>query len=237
MASKRLLLLGHKERWWNTVLSPLREEGYAVEVSSETQEAFERIYRAKPDLLVLGISSAKDPSLELLRRVRNDPRTSPTGVLAVSDRNEDRDAVLAAFRAGADDVVSPPFHLPVLSARIAALLRRSARSNEPVATVLRIGPISIDPNRHWVELDGKPLSLTLTEFRLLAVLAAAQGNVLSRNQLIDQAIGMDALVTDRTIDVHLTSLRRKLGRARQYVKTVRGVGYRVMLNDEPTTSP
>jgi two-component system phosphate regulon response regulator PhoB len=86
-----------------------------------------------------------------------------------------------------------------------------------------------------VEVDGEPVALTLTEFRLLAAILAGRGRVLTRDRLIDHAIGTDAVVTDRTIDVHLAALRRKLGRARRYVETVRGVGYRLLINEDETS--
>jgi two-component system phosphate regulon response regulator PhoB len=116
--------------------------------------------------------------------------------------------------------------MAVLTARIDALLRRATSAPAPAKAVRKAGPLLIDHQRYSVELEGKPLTLTLTEFRLLAALVAANGRVLTRNQLMDQAIGLDVIVCDRNIDVHITTLRRKLGKARDYVQTVRGVGYR-----------
>jgi DNA-binding response OmpR family regulator len=116
--------------------------------------------------------------------------------------------------------------MSVLVARIDALLRRSTATAPAAKGMLKAGPLLIDRQRYTVQADGQPVALTLTEFRILAALAVANGRVLSRNQLMDQAIGLDAVVTDRTIDVHITTLRRKLGRARQCIQTVRGVGYK-----------
>jgi DNA-binding response OmpR family regulator len=123
--------------------------------------------------------------------------------------------------------VTKPFSMSVLVARVAAILRRSAAAAGTGKGTMRIGSVSIDPERHVVEVGGEKVSLTLTEFRLLMALIAARGRVLSRNQLIDQAMGVNAIVTDRTIDVHMTALRRKLGDARTVIETVRGIGYRL----------
>ena len=122
-----------------------------------------------------------------------------------------------------------------LTARVEVLLQRSEHRRTSRENVIEIGPISINMDRHEVAVHDKPLKLTLTEFRLLSTLAEADGRILQRNLLIDQAIGMDAIVTDRTIDVHLTALRRKLGPARACLKTVRGVGYR-LADGNPNTA-
>jgi DNA-binding response OmpR family regulator len=145
----------------------------------------------------------------------------------VTAKGEDSDVVVG-LHVGADDYVTKPFSMSVLTARVATLLRRAGGSAATGGKSSTIGQVLIDHDRHQVFVAGDPVALTLTEFRLLAALAGARGRVLSRNQLIDQAIGMDAVVTDRTIDVHMTSLRRKLGAARGYIQTVRGVGYRMV---------
>jgi two-component system phosphate regulon response regulator PhoB len=135
---------------------------------------------------------------------------------------------------GADDYVTKPFSMSVLLARIDAVLRRASAPRDGAKDLMRVGPVEIDPQRHEVRVAGRPVALTLTEFRLLSALAAARGRVLSRNQLMDQALGLDVVVTDRTIDVHMTSLRKKLGSARECLHTVRGVGYRLEADGEGT---
>ena len=141
-------------------------------------------------------------------------------------KSEESDIVVG-LKFGADDYVTKPFSLAVLIARVAAVLRRAAAASSlSFRGILKIGPLLIDSQSHRVEVDGRAVSLTLTEFKLLTALAAARGRVLSRNHLMDQAIGLEAIVTDRTIDVHLTALRKKLGAARACIETIRGVGYR-----------
>ncbi len=144
--------------------------------------------------------------------------------------------MIVGLSIGADDYITKPFSLTVLVARVAAALRRSTIAQAGKGPV-KVGPVTIDAERHVVDVDGRPVTLTLTEFRLLAALAAARGRVLSRNQLIDQAMGPNTIVTDRTIDVHLTALRRKLGRARSLIRTVRGIGYRLADDEGTDESP
>jgi two-component system phosphate regulon response regulator PhoB len=164
---------------------------------------------------------------DVLMEVRRDTATSTMPVILMTAKGEESDIVIG-LKLGADDYITKPFSLSVLVARVAAVLRRAAAAVQGAApTVLTVGPICIDSERHAVDVDGQPVALTLTEFRLLLALAAARGRVLTRSQLIDRCMGTNAIVTDRTIDVHLTSLRKKLGDARDWIETVRGIGYRV----------
>jgi two-component system phosphate regulon response regulator PhoB len=183
-----------------------------------------------PDLALVDIMLPNLSGTDLVTELRQDPRTSAVPVIMMTAKGEESDIVVG-LRLGADDYVTKPFSLSVLVARVAAVLRRMAALREEARGRRQVGPIVIDTARHIVEVDGRVVSLTVTEFRLLTALAAARGRVLTRNQLIDQAIGVNAIVTDRTIDVHLTALRRKLGDARGCVQTVRGVGYRLDVGD------
>ncbi len=204
----------------------LKREFYEVEVAHDGREALDRIRCNPPELVLLDIMLPGISGTDVLRAMRDDPRTSAVPVVMLTARTEDSDVVVG-LQLGADDYVTKPFSMSVLIARIAAVLRRNdfkAAGKE----VLSFGPIIIDPERHHVKVDGESIELTPTEFRLLVAVVAARGRVLNRNQLIDQALGMDAVVTDRTIDVHMAALRRKLGKARDYIATVRGVGYRLI---------
>jgi two-component system phosphate regulon response regulator PhoB len=147
-------------------------------------------------------------------------------------RGEETDIVVG-LKLGADDYVTKPFSMKVLLARLESVLRRAEQSvATPETGVLRAGPIEIDPARHQVLVDSQPVHLTLTEFRLLSALVSARGRVLSRDQLMDKAMGADVFVTDRAIDVHVTAIRRKLGDAAKLIHTVRGVGYRLREGEE-----
>jgi len=159
-----------------------------------------------------------------LRKLRANRKTAQVPIIIVSAKGEESE-VVAGLELGADDYITKPFNMSVLLARINALLRRFQASEAP-PKIVSIGSVEIDTDRFLVTVDGESVPLTRTEFGILVALATAKGRVLTRNQLIDEAIGSDAMVTDRTIDVHVTSLRGKLGVARELVETVRGVGYR-----------
>jgi len=140
-------------------------------------------------------------------------------------KGEESDRIVG-LELGADDYVVKPFSVRELVARVKAVLRRTENQQKP-KEILKVGEVTIDTTKHKVKVKGKDLDLTLTEFRLLATLAQRRGQVLTRNQLIDLARGADAFVVDRTVDVHLSSLRKKLGSYGEFVETVRGVGYRL----------
>jgi len=171
------------------------------------------------------------PGIEIATKLRGDPRTAHVAIIMLTALAEEGDVVVG-LHAGADDYITKPFSMSVLVARIAAVLRRPASSQAAKARTLSAGPISMDLDRHRVTVDGQGLALTLTEFRLLSAIIGASGRVLGRDQLIDRAMGRDVIVTDRTIDVHMTALRKKLGEARKYIQTVRGIGYRLVADDE-----
>ena len=209
----------------------LKREGYDVEMAHDGVAALERIRTAPPDLVLLDLMLPRMSGTEVAQQLRQDPRTVAVPILMLTAKSEESDIVVG-LQLGADDYVTKPFSMSVLVARVAALLRRGSEPSGAAKSIIKVGPITIDQDRHEVEVGGVNITLTLTEFRLLVALAAAKGRVLSRNQLIDQTIGMDAVVTDRTIDVHLTALRRKLGEARNLIKTVRGLGYQLMLPEE-----
>ncbi len=228
MAKKRIIIIEDERDMADLVAMRLKREYYEVEVAYDGRDGLDRVRCNPPDLVLLDIMLPWISGTEVLCAMRNDPRMSSVPVVMLTARTEEADIVVG-LQLGADDYVTKPFSMSVLLARIAAVLRRSEFS---VAgkEVLAVGPIVIDPERYRVSVHGEPVALTATEFRLLVAIVAARGRVLNRNQLIDQALGMDAVVTDRTIDVHMAGLRRKLGKARNMIATVRGVGYR--LTDE-----
>jgi len=212
----------------------LRREHYLVDLAYDGKEGLDRIRCHPPDLVLLDIMLPAMSGTEVLREMRSDPRTASVPVIMLTARTEDVDIVVG-LQLGADDYVTKPFSMSVLVARVEAVLRRADNLAPAGKGALTVGPMMIDPERHRVEVDGREVGLTPTEFRLLVAIVAAKGRVLNRNQLIDQAVGMDAVVTDRTIDVHLAGLRRKMGKARRYIGTVRGVGYRLVTEANETS--
>jgi len=235
MSRKRILIVEDERDMADLVAARLRKEGYQVDAAYDGAAGLDAIRARPPDLVLLDIMMPGLSGTDVLAEVRRDPRTAAVPVVMMTAKGRETD-VVAGLRLGADDYIVKPFSLAVLIARVEAVLRRAAA---PAAEheALVVGPIRIDVDRHAVEVDGQAVSLTLTEFRLLAALAAARGRVLTRDQLIDQVMGPNIVITDRTIDVHMTSLRRKLARARALLATVRGVGYRLSVEGEAGDEP
>jgi two-component system phosphate regulon response regulator PhoB len=232
MSKKRLLLVEDETDMAGLVATRLRKEGHEVTIVGDGAAALDRVRTDPPDLAIVDIMLPHMSGTDLVAEMRQDPRTAGIPVIMLTAKAEESDIVVG-LSLGADDYITKPFSLSVLVARVAAVLRRAAVARSGKGPV-HLGTLVIDVERHLVQVDGHTVTLTLTEFRLLAALVAARGRVLTRNQLIDQAIGLNTIVTDRTIDVHLTSLRRKLGAARQMVRTVRGIGYRLAEDGETT---
>ncbi|MBN2210306.1 MAG: response regulator transcription factor [Sedimentisphaerales bacterium] len=228
MSKKRILLVEDETDMAELAALRLKREGYQVEVCHDGAEGWRRVQTEPPDLVLLDIMLPGMNGVEVLRQMRNNPRLARTPVIMLTARTEDAD-VIVGLQTGADDYVTKPFSMSVLVARVSAMLRRAQPMGTGNGALLSAGPINIDTQQHRVTVNDKEVSLTLTEFRLLSAIIAARGRVLNRNQLIDHALGQDAIVTDRTIDVHLTALRRKLGDARHLIETVRGLGYRLAL--------
>jgi len=224
----RIVIVEDERDMADLVATRLRREGHKVDVAHDGAEGLERILSQPPDLVLLDIMLPGMSGTDVARALRDDPRTAGLPIIMLTAKSEESDIVVG-LKFGADDYVTKPFSMSVLVARVDALLRRAASSpTSPAKGVLKVGPLLLDQQRYTVEVNGEPVALTLTEFKLLAALAAAKGRVLPRNRLMDQAIGLDAVVTDRTIDVHMTALRRKLGQARECIQTVRGVGYKLV---------
>ncbi|MGC1272719.1 MAG: response regulator [Planctomycetaceae bacterium] len=219
------LLIVEDERSLREVLAyNLEKEGFRVVTATDGQDGLRKAQSLVPDLVVLDLMLPVLDGLQVCRQLRSDPRTQHVRILMLTARNEEVDEIVG-FNMGADDYVSKPFKLKPLLHRIKALLRRTS---ETAATVDRVSlrGIEIDRARHVCKSDGQELALTPTEFRLLWTLIRQPGRPFSRNELMDTARGEDANSLERTIDVHVRSLRQKLGDKADFVETVRGIGYR-----------
>ena len=204
----------------------LVKAGYRVASVSTGEEALSHIRRQSPDLIVLDLMLPAVDGLEVCRRLKADAKTRDIPIIMLTAKSEESDVVRGLER-GADDYITKPFSPRVLAARVKALLRRqeSQRAAE-METTIDVHELSIHPGRHEATLAGKPLELTYTEFSLLTFLAKRPGWAYTRMQIVDAVKGEDYPVTERSVDVQVAGLRKKLGAFGSYVETVRGVGYR-----------
>lgn len=175
-----------------------------------------------PDLLLLDIMLPEEDGMEILRRLRSKPDTKRLPVIMLSAKGTEFDRVLGLDE-GADDYVAKPFSMLELVSRIRAVLRRTQGSGAD----FRLGSLYISPEKHLVQIDGQDISLTLKEFELLRILLENRGRVLTRTQLQDHVWGYEFDGESRTVDVHIRTLRQKLGTCGEIIETVRGVGYKI----------
>jgi two-component system phosphate regulon response regulator PhoB len=224
---KPKILIVEDERALAEVLSAnLEREGFEVLSAHEGQDGLRQAQLKLPDLIVLDLMLPVMPGLEVCRELRNGGRTHDIPIIMVTAKAEETDE-LVGLAVGADDYVTKPYSVKILSERIKKQLRRRQAKEQPAAgTVIESQGVTIDRHGHRALLRGEELPLTPTEFRLLEVLLRQAGRAFTRYELMDAAIGEDAVVLERTIDVHVKSLRKKLGDAADLIETVRGVGYR-----------
>jgi two-component system phosphate regulon response regulator PhoB len=224
---KPKILVIEDERSLVEVLScNLEREGFEVLVAFDGQEGLRQAQLKLPDLVVLDLMLPNKPGLEVCRELRMGPRTRDIPIIMVTAKAEESDE-LVGFATGADDYVTKPYSMKILVQRIKKELRRRQLKEEPApGKVIESQGIVIDRHSHRALYRNQELTLTPTEFRLLEVLIRQTGRAFTRYELMDAAIGEDAIVLERTIDVHIKSLRKKLGEAGDLIETVRGVGYR-----------
>jgi two-component system phosphate regulon response regulator PhoB len=224
MARPRILIVEDERALTEVLTYNLQREGYDTVVAHDGQEGLRKAQTLLPDLILLDLMLPVLNGLEVCREVRAGERTRHIPILMLTARAEETDQVVG-FSLGADDYVTKPFSVKVLVQRIKALQRRSEGSGEPADVVEHLG-VRIDRLRHQAYVEGQELDLTPTEFRLLECMLRQPGRAFTRAQLMDAAIGEGAIVLERTIDVHVKTLRRKLNSAGEFIETVRGVGYR-----------
>ncbi len=224
MASDKTVLIAEDETDLVELLRyNLEREGYRCRCAIDGEQALSEARRDPPDVIILDRMLPRLSGDDAISRLRRDPKTANIPVLMLTAKAEESDE-LVGFALGADDYVSKPFSMKLLLARVGALLRRTAAASSP-SDVLTIGSMTLDRNRRELTIEGQGVTLTATEFGILWELAAARERVLTREQLIDAVLGSGAVVTDRTIDVHVAALRKKLGNASSLIQTIRGVGY------------
>ena len=226
MAGELILVVEDEEDIQELLEYTLTSAGYRVDVTDRGEEALELVREYNPALMVLDLMLPGLNGLEVCRRIKQDDQTASLPVIILTAKGEEED-IIAGFEAGADDYVNKPFSPKVLGARVAALLRRSADSRPDAEGAVSFAEIHIHPGRFEVRVDGRPVHLTHTEFRILQFLASRPGWVFSRKQIVRAVHGEDYPVTGRSVDVQVASLRKKLGDAARHIATVRGVGYKL----------
>jgi two-component system phosphate regulon response regulator PhoB len=224
MAKPRILIVEDERGLTEVLTYNLQREGYETVVAHDGIEGLRKAQTHPPDLVLLDLMLPGMDGLEVCRQLRASKQTARVPILILTAKGEETDQVVG-FSVGADDYVTKPFSVKVLLQRIRALQRRVDASSDPVGVIEHLG-VCIDRVKHKATCDGTELELTPTEFRLLECLLRQPGRAFSRAQLMDAAIEEGAIVLERTIDVHVKSLRRKLGDDGELVETVRGVGYR-----------
>ncbi len=202
----------------------LERENFRVEEASDGEAALETVKRLNPALVVLDVMLPKLDGFEVCRRLR--ALDNLVAIILLTARDEDIDKILG-LELGADDYLTKPFNPRELVARVRAILRRSERLNRPSAPI-SINDLSIDPVRREVHVSGRAIDLRTQEFELLLILAGQPGRVFTREQLLQQAWGFDFYGQTRTVDVHIANLRKKLSGCSINIKTVTGIGYKLI---------
>ena len=225
MAKEKILVVDDEEDILELLRYNLLREGYNVSCAASGEEALRLAQSEIPDLLVQDLMLPGIDGLEVTKILKNDSSTKDIPIVMLTAKGEEAD-IVTGLELGADDYITKPFSPRVLVARVRAVLRRKVKEYKEETPVLRIHDIVIHPGRHEVLVNGKPVQLTLTEFGILEYLARRPGWVFTRSQIMDAVKGEDYFVTDRSVDVQIVGLRKKLCNAGKYIETVRGVGYR-----------
>jgi len=200
----------------------LEKAGYRFEAFAETGPFLKWLKKTKPDLIILDWMLPDADGLEICRFLKNQDDTKTIPVIMLTAKSEEVDRVLG-LEMGADDYISKPFSVRELVARVKAVLRRGKAS---AVSILKGGSITLDLERHEVWVEEKRVELTAVEFNLLKILLSKKGWVFTRDKLLDLLWSGEKIVTDRTVDVHISNLRSKLGKAGELIRNIRGVGYK-----------
>lgn len=225
MAKDSILVIEDEEDILELINFNLSKEGYRVLGVTSGEDGLKSARNNLPSLVVLDIMLPGLDGLEVCKLLKSDGKTQHIPIIMLTAKGEESD-VITGLEVGADDYVTKPFSPKILIARIRNILRRRARETDRNTTTMKIHDIVIHPGRHEVLVAGKSVELTLTEFQILQFLARHPGWVFSRYQIVNEIRGDEIVVTDRSVDVQIVGLRKKLGDAGQYIETVRGVGYK-----------
>jgi len=224
MTKKRILMVEDEEDIAALVKLQAEISGYKLHVEVDGINGYRAIEREKPDLVILDLMLPGENGLDVCRKMKTNMETKNIPVIILSAKSEEIDIVLG-LELGADDYVPKPFSPKILFSRIKAVLRRG-KEPEKAIRMVKFGDFMLDIDRYLLRLKDKSFPLTLSEFGILRRLVSNRGKVFTRNQLLDDINNDDSFIVDRNIDVHIASLRKKLGPTFDWIETVRGVGYR-----------
>ena len=231
MAKEKILIVDDEEDILELVRYNLRSEGYQVVGTLSGEEALKKARTGVFDLIILDLMLPGIDGLEVAKKLKADEKTQAIPIVMLTAKGEEAD-IVTGLELGADDYITKPFSPRVLIARIRTALRRQTRKPYDDTSVIQIHALEIHPGRRTVLADGKPIDLAYTEFQVLHFLSRRPGWVFTRSQIVDAVRGDDYPVTDRSVDVQIVGLRKKLGDCGKYIETVRGVGYRFKDYDE-----
>jgi two-component system alkaline phosphatase synthesis response regulator PhoP len=225
MAKEKILVVDDEEDILELLKYNLSREGYEVSCTTSGEKTLNLVRTETPDLIVLDLMLPGMDGLEVARRLKDNPNTKNVPIVMLTAKGEEAD-IVTGLELGADDYITKPFSPRILLARVRAVLRRKEKGSQDKTSVIQIHNLVIHPGRHEVTVNGDPVQLTFTEFGILNYLARRPGWVFTRSQIVDEVRGEDYYVTDRSVDVQIVGLRKKLGSAGNHIETVRGVGYR-----------
>ena len=229
MSKERILVVDDEEDILELVRYNLAKEGYHVSGALTGEEALTKARSEKLDLIVLDLMLPGIDGLEVTKKLKTNEKTRQIPIMMLTAKGEEAD-IVTGLELGADDYITKPFSPRVLIARVRTVLRRRAGKTEDDSAMVQIHELEIHPGRRSVAVRGTPVDLTYTEFQVLHILARRPGWVFTRSQIVDAVRGDDYPVTDRSVDVQIVGLRKKLGPYGEYIETVRGVGYRFREN-------
>ncbi len=231
MPNERILVVDDEEDILELVRYNLVKEGYQVSGTLTGEDALQKARSEAFDLIVLDLMLPGIDGLEVTKKLKSSQKTESTPIVMLTAKGEEAD-IVTGLELGADDYITKPFSPRVLVARVRAALRRKTSPPEDETAIVQIHDLEIHPGRRSVLVSGKPVDLTYTEFQVLYILAKRPGWVFTRSQIVDAVRGDDYPVTDRSVDVQIVGLRKKLSKSSKYIETVRGVGYRFKEQDE-----
>jgi two-component system phosphate regulon response regulator PhoB len=230
MAKERILIVDDEEDILELLRYNLNREGYKIVSASTGEKCIQKAASEKPDLILLDLMLPGIDGLEVTKILKSDSKTIHIPIIMLTAKGEESD-IVAGLELGADDYITKPFSPRILIARVRAVMRRKDKSKKDNGLeIIQVHDIMINPRKREILAKDKPVGLTFTEFQLLYYLAKRPGWVFTRSQIVDAVHGDDYPVTDRSVDVQIVGLRKKLGPCGKYIETVRGVGYRFREN-------